>query len=162
TTPTPVSSRRRSGVITHFGYPRLADLNHARPGARSCATQRFPGPIRTPVKGHIARMAFIVWSTPHDGVGEQYHRSYDEVHLPDAIENGSFTAMHRYESVGPGYCASPFLSIAEADYGSAAEAWASVRPRAQALRDAGRIDDLYRVDFAVMLLTVDADVSVHE
>jgi hypothetical protein len=69
--------------------------------------------------------------------------------------------MHRYEAVGPGYRAAPFLSIAEADYGDEAEAWASVRPRAQALRDAGRIDDLYRVDFATMLLTVEADVSSH-
>jgi hypothetical protein len=107
-------------------------------------------------------MAFIVWSTPNADVGEEYHRWYNEVHLPDAIENGSFVAMHRYEAAGPGYCAAPFLSIAEADYGDEAEAWAAVRPRAQALRDAGRIDDLYRVDFAVMLLTVDTDVSFHD
>jgi hypothetical protein len=113
------------------------------------------------VLGHIARMAFIVWSTPNPGVGDEYHRWYNEVHLPDAIENGSFVAMHRYEAAGPGYCAAPFLSIAEADYGDEAEAWAAVRPRAQALRDAGRIDDLYRVDFAAMLLTVDTDVSDH-
>ena len=111
--------------------------------------------------GHTARMAFVVWSTPHPGVGEEFHRWYNEVHLPDAITNGSFVAMHRYEAVGPGYRAAPFLSIAEADYGSEAEAWASVRPRAQALRDAGRIDDLYRVDFATMLLTVTSDVSSH-
>ena len=117
---------------------------------------------RSSVRGHIARMAFIVWSTPNPGVGDDYHTWYNEVHLPDAIENGSFVAMHRYEAVGPGYCAAPFLSIAEADYGSEAEAWAAVRPRAQALRDAGRIDDLYRVDFAVMLLTVDTDVSFHD
>jgi hypothetical protein len=106
-------------------------------------------------------MAFIVWSTPNPGVGDEYHTWYNEVHLPDAIENGSFVAMHRYEAAGPGYCAAPFLSIAEADYGSEAEAWAAVRPRAQALRDAGRIDDLYRVDFATMLMTVEADVSFH-
>jgi hypothetical protein len=106
-------------------------------------------------------MAFIVWSTPNPGIGDEYHTWYNEVHLPDAIENGSFVAMHRYESVGPGYYAAPFLSIAEADYGSEAEAWAAVRPRAQALRDAGRIDDLYRVDFAAMLITVDTDVSFH-
>jgi hypothetical protein len=111
--------------------------------------------------GHTARMAFIVWSTPHPGVGDEYHRWYDEVHLPDAIANGSFTAMHRYEAVGPGWRNGLFLSIAEADYGDEAEAWASVRPRAQALRDAGRIDDLYTVDYATMLLTVDAEVSVH-
>ncbi len=106
-------------------------------------------------------MAFVVWSTPFAGVGDEYHRWYNEVHLPDAIDNGSFVAMHRYEAVGPGYRAAPFLSIAEADYGSEEEAWAAVRPRAQALRDAGRINDLYRVDFATMLLTVDADVTTH-
>src|SRR5262249_52374596 len=99
--------------------------------------------------------------TPHADVGESYHRWYDEVHLPDAIANGSFTAMHRYEAVGPGHRTGAYLSIAEADYGDEAEAWASVRPKAQALRDAGRIDDLSRVDFATMLLTVDADVSAH-
>ena len=107
-------------------------------------------------------MAFIVWSTPHPDAGEDFHRWYDEVHLPDAIENGSFVAMHRYEAVGPGFRAAPFLSVAEADYGSEEEAWASVRPRALALRKKGRIPDLYRVDFATMLLTVDTDVSFHE
>ena len=111
--------------------------------------------------GHVARMSFIVWSTPFPDVGDDYHRWYNEVHLPDAIKNGSFTAMHRYEAVGTGYRPSSYLSVAEADYGSEAEAWASVRPRAQSLRDAGRIDDLYRVDFAVMLLTVESDVSFH-
>jgi len=111
--------------------------------------------------GHTARMAFVVWSTPHQEVTEEFQRWYNEVHLPDAIQNGSFVAMHRYEAVGPGYQAAPYLSIAEADYGSDSEAWAAVRPRAQALRDAGRIDDLYRVDFATMLLTVDTDVSGH-
>jgi hypothetical protein len=111
--------------------------------------------------GHTARMAFVVWSTPFPGVSDEYHRWYNEVHLPDAISNGSFVAMHRYEAVGPGYRGAPFLSIAEADYGTEAEAWAAVRPRAQALRDAGRINDLYRVDFATMMLTVDLDVSHH-
>ena len=113
------------------------------------------------MRGHVARMAFIVWSTPNEGVGDDYHRWYNEVHLPDAIDNGSFTAMHRYAAAADGHGADQFLSIAEADYGSEEEAWASVRPRAQALRDAGRIDDLYRVDFAVMLLTVATDVSDH-
>ncbi len=111
--------------------------------------------------GHTARMSFIVWSTPHSGVGDEFEQWYNEVHLPDSIANGSFTAMHRYQAVGPGYRAASHLSIAEADYGSEAEAWAAVRPRAQALHDAKRIDDLYRVDFATMLLTVDADVAVH-
>ena len=113
------------------------------------------------MRGHIARMAFIVWSIPHADVSDEYHRWYNEVHLPDAIDNGSFVAMHRYAAAGPGHCVAPFLSVAEADYGDEAEAWAAVRPRAQALRDAGRIDDLYQVDFAVMLLTVATDVSSH-
>jgi hypothetical protein len=113
------------------------------------------------VFGHIARMSFIVWSTPHDGAADEYNRWYNDVHLPDSIANGSFTAMHRYEVVGPGYRAASYLSIAEADYGTEAEAWASVRPRAQALHAAKRIDDLYRVDFATMLLTVESDVSSH-
>ena len=111
--------------------------------------------------GHYARMAFVVWSTPHPGVTDEYHRWYNEVHLPDAIRNGSFVAMHRYEAVGPGYRAAPYLSIAEADYGSEAEAWAAVRPRAQSLHDGGRIENLYRVDFATMMLTVEADVTPH-
>lgn len=111
--------------------------------------------------GHTARMAFIVWSTPHDGVEDEYHRWYNEVHLPDAIENGSFTAMHRYEAAGPGYHFARFLSVAEADYANEEEAWASVRPRAKALHEAGRVRDLYRVDYATMLLTVATEVSDH-
>lgn len=112
--------------------------------------------------GHTARMTFIVWSTPHAGKEDEFNRWYDEVHLPDSIANGSFTAMHRYEAIGPGHRAGAYLSVAEADYGSEAEAWASVRPKAHALHQAKRIDDLYRVDFATMLLTVDTDVSTHE
>ncbi len=111
--------------------------------------------------GHIARMSFIVWSTPYPGREDEYNRWYDEVHLPDSIANGSFTAMHRYEAAGPGWRAGQYLSIAEADYGSEAEAWASVRPKAHALHRAKRIDDLYRVDFAIMLLTVASEVSAH-
>jgi hypothetical protein len=106
-------------------------------------------------------MAFIVWSTPHAGRADEFNRWYDEVHLPDSVANGSFTAMHRYEAVGPGHHAAPYLSIAEADYGSEEEAWASVRPKAAALHRAKRIDDLYRVDYATMLLTVEADVAAH-
>jgi hypothetical protein len=113
------------------------------------------------VFGHVARMSFIVWSTPHAGREDEFNQWYDEVHLPDSVANGSFTAMHRYEAVGAGYRAAPFLSIAEADYGSEAEAWASVRPKANALHRAKRIDDLYRVDYAIMLLTVDTDVTTH-
>lgn len=111
--------------------------------------------------GHTARMSFIVWSTPNEGVGDDFNQWYNEVHLPDSIKNGSFTAMHRYELAGPGHRGGAYLSIAEADYGSEEEAWASVRPKAQALRDVGRIDDLYRVDFAVMLHTVRTEVSEH-
>lgn len=99
-------------------------------------------------------MAFVVWSTPYPGVGDEFLRWYDDVHLPDAVESGSFVAMHRFEAVGPGYQAAPYLAVAEAGYRSEAEAWAAVRPRAQALHDAGRIGDLYRVDFATMMLRV--------
>ena len=45
-----------------------------------------------------------------------------------------------------------------ADYPDEETAWAYVRPRALALREQGRVEDLYRVDHAQMLLTVDADV----
>jgi hypothetical protein len=107
-------------------------------------------------------MAFIVWSTPHAGREDEFNRWYDEVHLPDSVANGSFTAMHRYEAVGPGYHAAPYLSIAEADYANEEEAWAAVRPKANALHRARRIDDLYHVDYATMLLTVDTDVSHHD
>jgi len=106
-------------------------------------------------------MAFMAWSTPHPGAGEDFQRWYNEVHLPDSVRNGSFTAMHRYEAVGPGYRAASYLSVAEADYENEKEAWASVRPKAQALRDANRIEDLFRVDYATMLLTVDARVDSH-
>lgn len=111
--------------------------------------------------GHTARMSFIVWSTPNEDVGEDFNRWYNEVHLPDSIKNGSFTAMHRYELASPGYRGGAYLSVAEADYVNEEEAWASVRPKAHALRNEGRIDDLYRVDFAVMLHTVRADVTHH-
>src|SRR3712207_2195922 len=96
-------------------------------------------------------MVFLVWSTPLGTDLAALGRWYDEVHGPDALGNGSFVAVHRYEAAGPGHRTAPHLAVWEADYGSDAEAWAYIQPRAEALRAAGRVSDAYRVDWATML-----------
>jgi hypothetical protein len=83
----------------------------------------------------------------------EFNRWYDEVHGPDALANGSFTALHRFRATGPGYRGTPYLALWEAPYDSEAEAWAYIGPRAQALREAGRAGgEVASVRYALMLV----------
>jgi hypothetical protein len=101
------------------------------------------------------RALFVVFANPAAEHEVEFNRWYDEVHGPDALENGSFTALHRFRAVGPGYRATPYLALWEAPYDSEAEAWAYIGPRAQALREAGRAGgDVASVRYALMLIGV--------
>ena len=46
---------------------------------------------------------FVVFANPTPEHEAEFNRLYDEIHGPDALENGSFTALHRFRAVGPGH-----------------------------------------------------------
>jgi hypothetical protein len=99
------------------------------------------------------RALFVVFANPTPEHETEFNRWYDEVHGPDALANGSFTALHRFRATGPGYRGTPYLALWEAPYDSEAEAWAYIGPRAQALREAGRAGgEIASVRYALMLV----------
>lgn len=100
---------------------------------------------------------FVVQGNPPPEREADYHRWYDEVHGPDALECGSFREMRRYRAVGPGERAAPFLAIWNADYPNERAAWAHIQPQAEKLRAAGRVDDIVSVTFALMMFSVPAN-----
>jgi hypothetical protein len=97
---------------------------------------------------------FAVFADPAPEREEEFHHWYDHIHGPDALENGSFHALHRFRAVGSGERCAPFLALWEGSFGSEAEAWEYINPRARALQAAGRVSDVASVRFAAMLLRV--------
>lgn len=93
---------------------------------------------------------FVAFADPAAGRDAEFNEWYDTVHGPDALANGSFTALHRFRAVGDGYRAAPYLALWEGRFETEAEAWAYIGPRAQALRAAGRAGDIASVRFALM------------
>jgi hypothetical protein len=94
---------------------------------------------------------FVAFADPPLEREAEFNDWYDTVHGPDALANGSFTALHRFRAVGDGHRAAPYLALWEGRFGSEAEAWAYIAPRAQALREAGRAGDISSVRFALMM-----------
>ena len=104
------------------------------------------------------RALFAVFANPEPEHAVEFNRWYDEIHGPDALENGSFTAVHRFRAVGPGHRPAPYLALWEAPYDSEVEAWAYIGPRAQALREAGRAGgEIASVRFALMLVAASSE-----
>ena len=93
---------------------------------------------------------FVAFADPAPQQDAEFNEWYDTIHGPDALANGSFTAMHRFRAAGDGFRAAPYLALWEGRFASEAEAWAYIGPRAQALRDAGRAGDIASVRFALM------------
>ena len=72
----------------------------------------------------VSSTLFVVVCEPPAEHEAEFNRWYDEVHGPDALENGSFHKMRRYRAVGPGYCPAHYVNLWDGDYQSEAEAWA--------------------------------------
>jgi hypothetical protein len=94
---------------------------------------------------------FVAFADPDADRDAEFNEWYDTVHGPDALANGSFNALQRFRAVGDGPAAAPYLALWEGRFESEAEAWAYIRPRAQALREAGRAGDIASVRFALMM-----------
>lgn len=96
--------------------------------------------------GYVPRCIFMVFASPPAERAHELHHWYDEIHGPDAIENGSFNALSRYRCVSN--TAAPFLALWEGEWESDHATWEYITPRANALRAAGRIGDIPSASFA--------------
>ncbi len=115
-------------------------------------TNAFPA-VPMKLEAPTPRALFVVFANPAPEHEAEFNRWYDEIHGPDALGNGSFTALHRFRAVGPGHRATPYLALWEAPFDSEAEAWAYIGPRAQALREAGRAGgEVASVRYALMMV----------
>jgi hypothetical protein len=103
---------------------------------------------------------FVALADPPPGREAEFHHWYDTVHGPDALANGSFTAVHRFRAVGEGHRAAPFLALWEGRFADEAEAWGYIAPLAHELREAGRVGDIASVRFAIMLFGVTVPATV--
>jgi hypothetical protein len=102
---------------------------------------------------------FVVLAEPSPEQEADFHNWYDKIHGPDAIDNGSFTALHRYRAVGPGWKQARYLAVWQGSYHSEPEAWDYIRPRAKELRAAGRVGEVASVVWALVLLADAAPVQ---
>ena len=91
---------------------------------------------------------FLVFCNPGDGGDDALDHWYMKIHGPDALENGSFHALHRYEARGD-YPAR-FLAVWEGSFTTLADARAYIAPRAADLRKQGRVTDDMTVTWALM------------
>jgi hypothetical protein len=87
--------------------------------------------------GESPSCLLVVFSNPRSGDGEELGQWYREVHAVDAMRDGPFVALRRYEAVGK--YAARFLALWEGSFASAEEARARLTPKAGGLRDQGRI-----------------------
>ena len=95
---------------------------------------------------------FVVLAEPSPEQEADFHDWYDKIHGPDALENGSFSALHRYRVAGPGWVQARYLAVWQGRYRSEPEAWDYIRPRAKGLRAAGRVGEVASVVWALVLL----------
>ncbi len=95
---------------------------------------------------------FVVLAEPSPEQEADFHDWYDKIHGPDALENGSFSALHRYRVAGPGWVQARYLAVWQGRYRSEPEAWEYIRPRAKGLRAAGRVGEVASVVWALVLL----------
>ena len=100
---------------------------------------------------------FLVFCNPGDGGDEALDHWYMKIHGPDALENGSFQALHRYEACGD-YPAR-FLAVWEGSFTTMAEGRAYIAPRADELRRQGRVTEDMTVTWALMAFRTAAPSS---
>jgi hypothetical protein len=112
------------------------------------------------VLGSASKCVFMVFARPPVGRATELQEWYDVIHGPDAIENGSFHSLSRWQCVSNP--TAPFLALWEGEWTNDAEAWGYIRPRARQLHDAGRIGDIPSADWAQMTFTDAALNHTHD
>lgn len=95
--------------------------------------------------GRPARTLYAVFSSPLPGKESEYHRWYEELHVPDSLSLGVFHSAHRYAALAP--TRADYLTLWESEDADVASALERVRPAAESLRARGRIWPVQRVVF---------------
>ena len=104
------------------------------------------------MQGDRPASVFLVYANAGPEGPEALAAWYTDIHGPDSIRDGTFSALHRYEAVG-NYPAR-FLAIWEGPFTTAGQARAQILPRARARQAEGRVSasqegiwtDMYFVD----------------
>ena len=108
--------------------------------------------------GYSSNCVFMVFAQPSAGRATELQEWYDVIHGPDALENGSFNALSRWQCVShPG---APFLALWEGEWVDDNDAWDYIRPRAIELNKLGRIGDIPSADWAQMTFAGSPKCSV--
>jgi hypothetical protein len=92
------------------------------------------------------RAFYAVWSNPLPGREEALHAWYEDVHIPDSLDEGLFDSVRRFRAVAPDATAR-FLTLWGCAYASEDEALARVRPVAERLRARGRVEVVQEIVF---------------
>ena len=100
---------------------------------------------------------FLVFCNPGEGGPEELAEWYMDIHGPDALVNGSFQALHRYEALGD--YEGRFLAVWEGSFTTMEDARNYIGPRAEALRKIGRVTGDMHVVWAVMEFLRDATIA---
>ena len=101
--------------------------------------------------GYVPRCLFMVFARPSDDRVLELQEWYDVIHAPDAMANGSFNALTRYQCVNDR--TAPFLALWEGEWVDDKDAWDYIRPRAEQLHSEGRIGDIPSAEWASMTFT---------
>jgi hypothetical protein len=107
--------------------------------------------------GGTPKCVFLVFCNAGEAGPEALAEWYMDVHGPDALVNGSFQALHRYEALGD--YEAQFLAVWEGSFATMAEARDYIGPRANALRKIGRVTGDMHVYWALMEFLVGATVD---
>ncbi len=100
--------------------------------------------------GRTARSLFTVFSNPAPGVTlERFREWYEDMHRPDSIELGLFSASSRYRARTPSQAG--YFTLWEGDYPDLGRALAVVRRGAETLKQRGRIHPVQEVVFQQFL-----------
>jgi hypothetical protein len=87
--------------------------------------------------GERPASVFLVYANAGPDGPEALAEWYMDIHGPDSIRDGTFSALYRYEAVGP--YAARFLALWEGPFSSAAQARDQILPRARARQEEGRV-----------------------
>jgi hypothetical protein len=107
--------------------------------------------------GESPACVFLVFSNAGPGGDEALARWYMEMHGPDAFAAGSFSALHRYQALGP--YAARFLAVWEGAFTSIEDVRSRIVPGSRTLKDRGRITSDLVVVWSGFHFLTDAEIA---
>lgn len=101
--------------------------------------------------GYSSRVLFAVFANALPGKDAEYNYWCNEIHIPDAVDNGIFNRAHRYKSA---YASSVlYLNLWESDSDQLArDGWSALSSQATQLQQKGRIWPVFNVIWSELLV----------